>query len=137
MSRTFRRKALQNVPDISLHGTGLDRILNGVLTQEVVKQAVPLPTVRAMDIFVNALVARPLAPLVIVMHEVVCACGAKSEPVFGYYARREVKQISNGEPVVSYRFVDKPFDKPIGVHYNQREVPLCHNCIPNGLRYFA
>lgn len=141
MSRKERRKALGYVPNITFQGTELDRALSGVVTPALLEQARKNKLLNEphFDLPGNSdilgptpFVVKPLPSLIAVMVKDICACGGR-DTHFGYYARMNEEKVADGEPVRSFKFVDKPIDKPTMVRYETRYVPFCHHCIPNGL----
>lgn len=142
-NRTHRRKALNNVPDITFFGTELDRALNGGMTEalrrELVKDAKALMEESHFDLPGSNRLTGPTpfepkgeAPLVVVMMENICKCGSTSI-TYGYHAHIIIEQVGNGEAITRFQFVPKPLGKPQHIKYEEHRVPFCHSCIPNGL----
>lgn len=132
-NRSNRRKALQNVPDISFFGDELDRVLNGAVTPQLmveVRKELPKEEPKPESQPVFQIVPR-LPPIVIIMQESICNCGTRSVS-FGYFAKMMEESTDTGT-VRRFTFIEKPYETPHSIKYETRHVPYCQTCIPNGL----
>jgi hypothetical protein len=122
-SRKERREALSEAPK-SFFGSELDRVLAlGANHPEVVKRAGVKE--EAPEGF-TPLVAKPHTPLIAVLYDNHCKCGCIF-PSFGFFAHKN--------PIGFTQCFGHDSDKPDSYIRLPNEVPICFNCIPNGLPY--
>lgn len=134
MSRKHKHARLNPPPNISMFGSSLDRLLNGVVTSELAKEldrgTSPLPS--SAESTATPFTPKPTMPVYAVFYSETCACGNTNHRTYGYMARKHVVAQGNGIDLATWETVpDGPW--PDGIRVIPRLTPFCVKCIPTGL----
>jgi hypothetical protein len=135
MSRKHKHLKLNPPPNISMFGSQLDRLLNGVVTSELKKElesgTLPLPS--SAESTATPFIPRELPPLYAVFYEDICNCGSSlTQYSFSHLAIKHVTKCANGTEEV--RWQTTPYPRALsGLMFTKRCIPFCPSCIPSGL----
>lgn len=140
MAKIKRRKGVNTPPNISLFGSSLDRLLAGVVTDElkgevrkarIAESSGALATC-APSVPQGLLVAAAKPPLVAVMVRSTCAC-RRNEDRFSHLARQTTTRIEGGEVTSFAAILDAYGEKPTAIHWLDESTPYCLYCLPSTL----
>lgn len=136
MSRR-KRSTANALPNISLFGTSLDRLLNGMVTPELAaeirRSRIEEGAVRFAEVASEAPMISRASPLIAVMVRSTCQNCRRNEDRFSHLARRTTERIASGEATSFTTIFNSMGAKPAGLLWTTETPAFCLYCLPDTL----